>query len=43
MSDAVDHASARVALRSAVMTASGTSGHGDELAGYGDLPSSARS
>ncbi len=26
-----------VTLRSAVMTASGTSGHGDELAGYGDL------
>jgi len=26
-----------VALRSAVLTASGTAGHGDELAGYGDL------
>src|ERR1700732_4489318 len=26
-----------VSLRSAVMTASGTAGHGDELAGYGDL------
>jgi dihydroorotate dehydrogenase (NAD+) catalytic subunit len=26
-----------VALRSVVMTASGTAGHGDELAGYGDL------
>jgi len=26
-----------VTLRSAVMTASGTAGHGDELAGYGDL------
>lgn len=26
-----------VALRSAVMTASGTAGHGDELAGYGEL------
>jgi dihydroorotate dehydrogenase (NAD+) catalytic subunit len=26
-----------VALRSAILTASGTAGHGDELAGYGDL------
>jgi hypothetical protein len=26
-----------VALASPVMTAAGTSGHGDELAGYGDL------
>jgi len=26
-----------VTLRSAIMTASGTAGHGDELAGYGDL------
>ncbi|MGA7834348.1 MAG: dihydroorotate dehydrogenase, partial [Acidimicrobiales bacterium] len=26
-----------VALRSVVMTASGTAGHGDELAGYGEL------
>lgn len=28
---------AGIALRSAVMTASGTAGHGDELAGYGEL------
>jgi len=26
-----------VALRSAIRTAAGTSGYGDELAGYGDL------
>ena len=28
---------ASVALRSAILTAAGTSGYGDELAGYGDL------
>jgi hypothetical protein len=26
-----------VSLRSPIMTAAGTSGYGDELAGYGDL------